>query len=211
MEALAKIKRGALGYSFLIMWRGKGETFETNATEIYQAARIAKEVGCDYFEYKPFVDSSHYLVPFDGDMRARIRDVHEACLELKDDNFDVVAPRSIQHLFELENPIQPKAYTKCPAMELRTLVTPTGVYPCPYMRGREDKKIGSISDGPFHEMWNSAKWIEGRRQTDPSKDCGFYCIRHRTNVVMDTLESLDRQGIPMLDHIVARDIPDPFF
>jgi hypothetical protein len=210
MERLSKIKRGALGYSFLIMWRRANGLFETNATEIYQAAKIAKDIGCDYFEYKPFVDPSHYLVPFDESMRARVREMHQACLSLRDDHFDVVAPRSIQHLFELENPIQPKTYTKCPAMELRTLVTPTGVYPCPYMRGREDKKIGHVNDGPFHQMWGSAKWIEGRRKTDPSRDCDFYCIRHRTNLVMEALEALNNESIPIMDHILSRDIADPF-
>src|SRR5260370_76273 len=46
MERLSKIKRGALGYSFLIMWRRANGLFETNATEIYQAAKIAKDIGC---------------------------------------------------------------------------------------------------------------------------------------------------------------------
>ena len=34
---------------------------ETNATDIYKAAKLAKDIGCDYFEVKPSFDPFHFL------------------------------------------------------------------------------------------------------------------------------------------------------
>lgn len=211
MEALSKKKKGALGYSFLVMQRRTPAGMISNVTEIFEAARIAKDTGCDYFEYKPMVDTIHYLVPFDAEFNKIIREQHELCLTLRDRKFDIIAPRSITHLAEKENPVQPKAYTQCPAMELRTLVTPSGIYPCPYMRGRADKKLGSVDDGPFDEFWISGARKEAARKTNPSVDCQFYCIRHHTNVFMDAMQSLEEQKIPVLSHLQHADESDVFF
>ena len=34
---------------------------ETNATDIFNAAKLAKDIGCDYFEVKPSFDPFHFL------------------------------------------------------------------------------------------------------------------------------------------------------
>lgn len=222
MEELAKRKTGALGYSFLIMQRTPvtvaveglpicGSNI-TNAHEIYAAARLAKEIGCDYFEYKPMVDSGHYLLPFDAELRMVIDEQHRRCLELQDDTFEIIAPKSIEYLRTTDNPIQPKAYAHCPAMELRTLVTPSGIYPCPYHRGRTEKRLGTVEDGPFDEFWQSEARKAAMSKTDPRRDCGFYCIRHDTNVALEAIQNLHRAGIPMLEYIESTSgIDDPFF
>lgn len=212
MESLAKIKKGALGYCFLIIQRQNGKEIITNASEIYEAARIAKDIGCDYFEFKPMVNLHHYLLPFSKEMRKLVGEQYQKCKELESDSFEVVAPRSIEHLSKYDNPIQPKDYETCATMELRTLVTPTGIYPCPYMRGRKDKKMGSIDDGPFNKFWESRERKQAMRLINPKKDCGFYCIRHGSNVVLNTLRDLENQGIPILDYIKESEgIDDNFF
>ena len=38
-----------------------GELISTNAVDIINAANIAKDIGCDYFEVKPPFDIMHYL------------------------------------------------------------------------------------------------------------------------------------------------------
>jgi MoaA/NifB/PqqE/SkfB family radical SAM enzyme len=211
MEELAKRKTGALGFSFLIIQRGTGGERITNAHEIFRAAQIAKEIGCDYFEYKPMVDNRHYLVPFDAAMRELISEQSALCASLVDDTFDVIAPRSIAYLGEREDPIQPKAYERCPAMELRTLVTPSGIYPCPYMRGRADKLLGTVDDGPFDEFWNSPKRRLAALKTNPAIDCEFYCIRHNTNLALDALKTLRQQGVDLLPHVASASVDDVFF
>ncbi|VTR94351.1 radical sam protein : Uncharacterized protein OS=Streptomyces fradiae GN=SFRA_20510 PE=4 SV=1: Radical_SAM [Gemmata massiliana] len=224
IEDLAKRKRGSLGYSFLVMQRqhppvtvdGLGLPCRresiTNAHEIYQAARLAKEIGCDYFEFKPMVDSAHYLLTFSPELRALIDEQHRRCLELQDDGFEIIAPKSIEYLHRTDNPVQPKTYATCPTMELRTLVTPSGIYPCPYHRGRGDKRLGTVDDSPFDEFWESDARKTAMTLIDPRRDCGFYCIRHDNNLVLGAIRDLHRLNIPLLDHIEETEgIDDPFF
>ena len=72
-ESLQKKKQGILGYSFLIRTKADGEIENpagsniglinhTNVYEIYDAAKLAKDIGCDYFELKPSYDDFHQLV-----------------------------------------------------------------------------------------------------------------------------------------------------
>jgi len=233
MELLARTKRGALGYSFLVMQRPVAEAdagrlagrdgplvmrdansrpYLTNAHEILSAARIAKETGCDYFEYKPMVDATHYLLPFGPELRQVIAEQAGPVAALADESFEVIAPYSIEYLHSTDDPVQPKTYTTCAAMELRTLVTPSGIYPCPYHRGRSDKVLGSVDGGPFDEWWRSGDRKAAMTKIDPSVDCGFYCIRHQTNLVMNALQELDTSGISLLDHLSRTEgIDDPFF
>jgi len=225
MQKLAAVKRGALGYSFLIIQRRvcgseqgnatapNGDAIFTNAHEIGEAARRAKEIGCDYFEYKPMVDSAHYLMPFSEDLRAIVREQDAICRRLETDDFAIIAPASMELLSVADDPRQPKKYATCPAMELRTLVTPSGVYPCPYHRGREDKRLGPVPEMPFDIWWQSDERKRAMARTDPRTDCNFYCIRHRTNVVVHALRDVQEEGVDLLSRIERSECPpnDPFF
>lgn len=130
-----------------------GRPYHTSAHEIAEAAALAKSIGCDYFEYKPMVDAQHYLVAFGPELQELIQEQADACAGLVDDTFEIHAPRSVEYMYDNDNPIEPKSYTECPAMDLRTLVTSSGIYPCPYHRGREDTRLGSVDDGPFDVFW----------------------------------------------------------
>ena len=63
MKRLARTKQGLLGYCFLVVERARsnGDVL-SNAGEIYEAAEIAMDIGCDYFEVKPMVDTQHNLI-----------------------------------------------------------------------------------------------------------------------------------------------------
>ena len=241
MEALARRKNGALGYSFLVVQRpcdrqyatfadsrdklvaveslrrntANRQEYVTNAHELFAAARLAREIGCDYFEFKPMVDPTHYLLAFDEPLRRLIGEQHARTLEHETETFKIVAPRSIEYLCQQDDPVEPKTYSQCPAMELRTLVTPSGIYPCPYHRGRDDKRLATldvVANGSFEEFWTSDARREAMRKTNPSCDCEFYCIRHPTNLALHGLKTLQEAGMALLDHIQEYDgIDDPFF
>ncbi|MFA6007194.1 MAG: radical SAM protein [Candidatus Shapirobacteria bacterium] len=212
MEQLAKVKKGALGYCFLVIQRSGGDKTVTNASEIYQSAKIAKDIGCNYFEFKPMVNLKHYLLPFSAEMKEIIMEQFNLCKELESEKFAIVAPKSIGFLEENDNPVQPKKYEECAIMEFRTLITPTGIYPCPYMRGRTDKKMGSINDMPFDQFWNSSDRKNAMGLVNPKNDCGFYCIRHLPNVVLNHIKEMESEGVPILDYIrEVDDIDDIFF
>ena len=40
---------------------------------------------------------------------------------------------------------------------MRTLVTPSGCYVCPYFRGSEDKKIGDARHSEFKNIWSQTR------------------------------------------------------
>src|SRR3990167_1970546 len=189
MRDFAKVKTGKLGYSFLIMTDDKGRT---NAGDIYEAGRLAKEVGCDYVEYKPMYDMSHFLI---GQLREVVFTVKEqiaATRLLADDGFSVIAQATLLDVLEGKPLIQPKEYTRCAVSDMRTLITHEGSFVCPYFRGRKDKKTGDLKRQSFKEMWEGQTRAAVMADTDPSRDCGFHCIRHQSNLM---LENWDASGV----------------
>ena len=176
MERFAKVKEGKLGYSFLILSHGD----ESNVGDIYEAARVAKETGCDYFEVKASFGEDHYLIRQSEEHMAVAKEQIASARMLSDDNFRVITPSTLEYVLEGKRLHQPKEYTKCAIASLRTLVTPTGVYVCPYFRGNDMGKIGDASTVSFGDMWRSREV-----SVDPSKDCRFHCIRHKSNLILN--------------------------
>ena len=210
MGRLAKRKQGTLGYSFLIMQRQVGDSFVTNAGDLYQAAKIAKDIGCDYFEFKPMFNMQHELLAFQQQVSEIIEEQGALCRALADDNFRVVSTYSLG-LVQEERLSQPKSYHTCPTMALRTLVTPSGIYPCAYLRGRQDKLLGTVNDGPFDVFWKSEARHDAMKKTDPNVNCTFYCARHKVNLVSHALRDLHTQGVDLLPHLKSENLQDVFF
>lgn len=179
MRLLASRKRGRLGYSFLLMQRfdEAGKVTDSNYGEVYQAGALAREIGCDYFEVKAMLDADHYTV---NQRREDIEAVEEQITrlrELEDDSFRVLHSSNWQAVRHSTEPEQPKEYRRCAVAELRTTITPTGVFVCPYHRGNPKGRIGDIQQSSLADMWSAADTTV----IDPSEDCRFVCARHGTN------------------------------
>jgi len=210
MKNLAKIKTGKLGYSFLIRTEVEGDRIVSNIHEIYDAAKLAREIGCDYFEVKPSYqyrnNAVHSLVKHPKEHLDQARHEIERLNELVTDNFSIIKAITLDaSLKGGEETLQPKEYTTCPATELRTLVTPSGVYVCPYWRGKQQFNVGNILENSLQDIWHSSRRKEVQTWLDPSKHCGFNCLRHETNLeifkiikklqngdVIETIEEFDR-------------------
>ena len=62
----------------------------TNVYEIYDAAKLSKEIGCDYFELKPSYDDFHQIV-MHSEKDMQIASVQlEMSKKLEDQNFRVL-------------------------------------------------------------------------------------------------------------------------
>jgi MoaA/NifB/PqqE/SkfB family radical SAM enzyme len=202
IEALAKVKKGILGYSFLLIERNLPNTQpETNVNELFVAAKLARDLGCDYFEYKPSVDAHHNLIPLSEYAKSEIARQTRLLEALNTNEFQVISPKSTDYLLTNKFLDQPKDYQTCPSVELRTVVTPKGIYPCPYKRGHEDEKIGTI-DTNFKEYWNSTARAEKAKSINPNKSCPFYCIRHESNLLLHLLANGHEQGIDLLPYMI---------
>jgi len=189
MAALGKHKTGKMGFSFLILteFDEGGQVRRSNISEIYQAGVIAKQVGCDYFEVKPSYDFDHFLIGQPSELVEMALEEISRLDELKSDDFRAITPATLKDVLSGKPLVQPKDYTTCPVSEMRTLVTPSGTYVCPYFRGMRDKRSGDVTRQSFTDMWNSQQRADVMEKLDPSKDCNFHCIRHKTNLALEEM------------------------
>lgn len=216
MRALAPVRTGKLGYSFMIYAEGKfdlppvgaagssaeeleasqmardmlklasGEEY-SNVSEIYQAAVLARDIGCDYFEVKPMYDINHFAVSHRERLMEEAKEQIQRALELETDDFRVLQATKLRHVLDGEGNIEPKDYRRCAVSQLRTLVTPSGVYVCPYFRGRDDKRVGDVRKTSFVEMWQGEARQKVMDVLDPSVDCRMHCIRHQSNLILEEM------------------------
>lgn len=191
MKALAKVKKGKLGFSFLIRTEIEGFGVVSNIHEIYDAAVLAKEIGCDYFEVKPSYEyrnnAVHSLVKHNIDDMEKAKKEIERLEELVDSKFSIIKAITLDASLEGGQVDQPKKYTSCPSTELRTLVTPSGVYVCPYWRGKDQFNVGNATTTPLNVLWESDKRKKIQNTLNPSIDCSFHCLRHDTNLEVNKM------------------------
>lgn len=183
MRRLARVKQGALGYSFVLLGRytTSGTLTASNYGELFQAARLAKDIGCDYFEVKPEYDLAHRLRVLPAAVTAQLRRDLDSLAALSDATFEVVAPPTLLDVIAGAVHEQPKTYHECPVAKLRTLISASGAYICPYHRGRAASRFGDPQVESFDTMWLRHREGGVGEATSPIDDCQFHCIRHETN------------------------------
>ncbi len=197
MRELSKSRSTKLGFSFLVLEKvgsdrtrnEEGKNYvETNATDIYKAAQLAKDIGCDYFEVKPSFDPFHFLNDTSNIMAEIIKDELKKSSHLIDDKFKIISPYTLDRTLEGEK-LQEKKYSRCLTAEMRTVVSPSGVYVCPYHRGNKNLQIGDANTESFKEIWEGKTRKEIMEKLDPRKHCQFHCIRHNTNILLEKIAS----------------------
>lgn len=200
MEALGKKKKGLMGYSYLLQSPADGENVVNNLNDLLLAAKLAKNVGCDYFEVKPSYawrgDVPHALMVHSSEFLTQAKMIIEELDTLEDDSFSILHAINLKHSLEGVQAVQLKDYTVCPSAQLRTLVTPKGVYVCPYWRGKDNFRLGDLNQQSLVELWSSEEKVSAMKRLDPSRDCKFHCLRHDTNNAAISLKNeIERSGI----------------
>ena len=184
MKSLAKVKKGKLGFSYLIQTQADGLEID-NVDEIYDAAVLAKDIGCDYFEVKPTYefrnDVPHSLMKHDSDLMEKAKSQIEKTYSLDDENFKILEAINLKYSLSGDVQYQEKNYKTCPSTHLRTTITPGGAYVCPYWRGKDQMKIGDPNTTSVANMWNSFLRKEVMFNLDAKVDCSFHCLRNDTN------------------------------
>ncbi|GGZ40085.1 hypothetical protein GCM10010387_38060 [Streptomyces inusitatus] len=184
MRLLAGVKKGALGYSFLVMTRRLPDgTMVSNHHEVLQAARLARDIGCDYFETKAMFDDGHHVIQVAEDILKSVDEQLAEAEQWADGSFEIINSSTLTSLRNRVGAVQPKDYHQCKVAELRTLITPSGVYVCSYHRGNSQAKIGDAVTERLPDIWKNSD----RGVIDPSRDCLFHCARHRSNLEMDKI------------------------
>lgn len=193
MYELGKNKTGKMGFSYLIRTEADGFGIESNINEIYDAAILARDLGCDYFEVKPSYAYAggrpHALVVHSKERMAEARKEIARLKDLDTDNFKVITAINLENSLNCVQSEQTKEYHFCPAAHMRTLICPSGVYVCPYWRGKAPFRIGNARENSLSDIWHSKRRKQVMDMLDPSTVCNFHCLRDETN----------REIIQMLD------------
>ena len=217
MKQLAKKKKGILGYSFLIRTEADGLIENpagasigliehTNVYEIYEAAKLSKEIGCDYFELKPSYDDFHQIVMHSQKHMQIAIDQLEMSKKLENQNFKILESVMLNSALKREKiGNQKKSYHKCRSAELRTLITPSGAYVCPYFRGEDTKKIGDLRFETLNEMWSGDRRKKVMKDLDPSISCdNLHCIRHETNQELEKIIDMMKEKKVVKEKILSK-------
>lgn len=211
MRKLAKVKKGKMGFSFLIRTESDGFGIQSNIPEIYDAALLARDIGCDYFEVKPSYSYAggidHALVVHSEKRMREARKEINRLTALVSDSFKIMKAINLEESLNGVKNAQAKNYNRCPVSELRTLICPSGVFICPYWRGKEKFRIGDVNNVSFSEMWNGKRRREVMVFADPSKKCTFHCLRHESNIeilriIKDLKEGKDVDVVDEYDRFI---------
>ncbi len=175
IERLSKDKTGTLGFSYLLL----EDNGFTNVEEIVSAAKLAKNLGCDYFELKPMVDENHFLYKYTNELLKKLHDKVLQLNELKSEDFNIIYANSIDQ-YSKNKLIQPKTYDYCPSAYLRNVITNYGIFPCPYKRGNQKFNMGDINIGLKEFIYGKTR--KSKLETlNPKIDCKHFCIRNEVN------------------------------
>ena len=187
-----------VGYCFVATVRRLPDGgYWNNFDEIPQAAKLSKELGCAYLEVKALMRYDHHVDSLTSGELEQLRHMVDEARTFADTDFRVILSGSMRSMIHDTLPArQEKSYTDCRMANLRTLVTPTGVYVCGYHRGDERFKIGDLSNQSFADLWRSAS----QTLVDPSRDCGFYCARHESNLRLARIAEYGNDTIPEKDY-----------
>jgi hypothetical protein len=202
MRRLVAIKTGSLGYSYLLIHRSTpdGTLVESNFGDVAAAGALALDIGCDYFEVKPTYDLAHFLVAQPPALGELLDDQLTQVREMASDRFSVLSPRTLSTVVDDRQYVEPKDYHRCPVTELRTLVTTTGAYACPYHRGNPRARYGDPLTESLAAMWSGDQRRSVQAAIDPTTDCRFHCIRHDTNLTLLRMAHEDLTDRVVPDH-----------
>lgn len=202
MKDLAKIKKGTLGFSFLIRTEADGFGITSNIHEIYDAAILARDIGCDYFEVKPSYAYAggrpHALVVHSKERMDEARRQIERLKDLDSETYKVITAINLEDSLNCVQTYQSKDYHFCPSAHLRTLICPSGVYVCPYWRGKDPYRIGDAKLQSLEEIWNSDRRRSIMEQLDPVIKCDFHCLRNETNKEVVRIQETDIENIEIV-------------
>jgi MoaA/NifB/PqqE/SkfB family radical SAM enzyme len=210
IKNLNKIKKGTVGTSFVVM--------ESNVDEIFLAAKLVKDIGCDFIQFKPKYipnpKNERFLNKYIKNLNVKIKKQLERAKKLEDANFSILVTGSMKTLLGSQPVNQNKSYAYCAAQQFIPLVTPHGVYVCPNLRGAKKGRIGDISKNSFKKIWTSEERKNIINNINPAKDCTLACLRHQINAVVNGIIDNEKMGVDLLSLIEetkGADISDRYF
>lgn len=207
---LANMAQGTVGISFVVM--------KDNIEDISKAARVAKETGCDFIQFKPeytaLRSNQRILQYYDDILLPQIKRELGMARQEENKKFSVLVTGSLEAILKKKILNQNKKYSFCAAQQFIPLITPHGVYICPNWRGSKKMRIGDILKNSFRKIWDSNKRRQVIKELDCAKDCQLFCLRHNINVYVNVALEAKLMDLDIIDHLKefpGNKISDRFF
>lgn len=170
------------GISFLVN--------ELNYSEIESACILSKNIGAKYFQVKPLFDSK-YCDEIKNEVENQMKNIQS----LSNNNFKVLI-NSKKKIFRDENML---SNDKCYTCLTRTLITPSGLYPCSYKRGNleECSDYNSVDDiisirNNYFDNINTHK-------------CYKSCSRKEFNEIINELKNIYMKNYNIINYIFEQE------
>jgi radical SAM protein with 4Fe4S-binding SPASM domain len=154
-----------------------------NGQGVAEVARIAKEIGVDYYVLKPF--SADKKNSYDAGGKTALELMHDFEPELRaaealgDDKFSSIIR------WNTFGDDGARSYSRCLGLPFISQIAGDGkVYTCCPFFGDERYCLGDLRDARFPELWFSQKAREVRRRVEEKQDvhkCMTHCRHHQIN------------------------------
>lgn len=168
LEALCRI-RDQEGSSCTV-----GAAYLTDADAIdgmYEFARMAREAGVEYCQYRPFHFNKDSILPY-----------LDECKKLETPSFKVIDSRHKYELMQGDSWL--RRYEVCHGHHFATVISAEAkVYLCCHMRGKDKYCLGDLNEESFLEIWHSSRREQVYRSID-FKDCPPMCRCDTFNEVL---------------------------
>ncbi len=164
--------------------------YEENYHQIYDAAKLWKEAGVDYFAIKPMYkqEKNKYIPPMLEDYD-KAEKLMTRALELEDEKFKVYA--KFEQFKEVIEQDPKREYGKCYGHAFSTALLADGnFYLCGNLHSEERYSFGSIYDRGFKDIWYSEKRKKVIKNINFAK-CPVRCRCHPLNLILWDLKHPD--------------------
>lgn len=167
---------------------------EKNYLGIPVIAKIAKDIGADYVQFKPEIRRPGTKQVDPLFFKENVFPLLDSAEELSDDKFNVM----ITH-YRFKDVLSPETnhgrnYGKCYSHHFQGAIAADGkAYICDHHKGEKEYEIGDIRKNSIQEIWNSekrAKVIEFLDSTDLSQ-CQICCRNHELNKFLWHIKNVD--------------------
>lgn len=162
-----------------------------NGEGVAEVARIAKEIGADYYVLKPFSADAKNTYNADGKTALQLMEEFEDQLRqaeaLGDDNFSSVIR------WNTFGDDGARSYDRCTGLPFISQIAADGkVYTCCPFFGDEKYCLGDLREASFSDLWYSDKAKEVRQRVEETQDvhkCMTHCRHHQINTQLWQLKN----------------------
>ena len=172
--------------------------YPENYIEVYDAAKILKDIGVEYFRLKQDNSGQRLL---NAEQRKEARDLLDRMeVELVDERFKLVRIHHLSNTKEMT-----RTFSKCIITDLMAAIGSDGhLYPCNYHPRPGAETYGSAIDKSFREIWEGEKRMETKKCLPHI--CPAVCdpFKNRSNRLLNTTNDVyHSEGLQKLETRIA--------